>query len=78
MILGLGQTVKYHYIFGYHVNFKDFYTKPCVCCLGHAPRVVFGALGCPGGRENVFKHGNVAYQINGNDKQNRMQVKISS
>ena len=32
----------------------------------------FGAMGCPGGL--FFKHGHVAYQINVNDEQNRMQV----
>ena len=37
----------------------------------------FGALGCPGVKEN-FKHGHVAYQIDGDDKQNRMQVTFSS
>ena len=36
-----------------------------------------------GGAEGVrifffFKHGHVAYQIDGDDKQNRMQVKFSS
>ena len=39
----------------------------------------FGAMGCPGGKKLfVFKHGHVAYQINGDDKQNRMKVKLSS
>ena len=39
---------------------------------------VFGALGVPRGSIFVFKHGHVAYQIDGDDKQNRMQVKILS
>ena len=34
------------------------------------------ALGDPGG-QFIFKHVHVAYQINGDDKQNRMQVKFS-
>ena len=34
----------------------------------------FGALGVLKGP--FFKHGHVAYQINGNDEQNRMQVKF--
>ena len=37
----------------------------------------FGALGCPGGSKNsvfFFKHGHVEYQIDGDDKQNKMQV----
>ena len=37
----------------------------------------FGALGVPRGSKK-FKHGHVAYQIDGDDKQNRMQVKFSS
>ena len=37
-----------------------------------------GTLGCPGGQQFFFKHGHVAYQIDGNDKQNRMQVEFSS
>ena len=37
----------------------------------------FGALGVPSG--SLFsKHGHVAYQIDGDDEQNRMQVKCSS
>ena len=35
----------------------------------------FWALGCPGGQK--FKHGHVAYQYDGVNKQNRKQVKIS-
>ena len=38
-----------------------------------------GALGVPRGSKNFFfKHGHVAYQIDGDDKQNRMPVKFSS
>ena len=37
----------------------------------------FGALGVPRGAKK-FKHGHVTYQIDGDDKQNRMQVKFSS
>ena len=36
----------------------------------------FGALGCPGD-QFFFKHGHAAYQIDGDDEQNRMQVKFS-
>ena len=33
----------------------------------------------PRGSKNIFfKHGHVAYQIDGDDEQNRMQVKFSS
>ena len=38
----------------------------------------FGALGVPRGSKKNFKHCHVAYQIDGDDKQNRMQVKFSS
>ena len=38
----------------------------------------FVALGCPGGQKWNFKHGHVAYQIQGGDEHIRMQVKISS
>ena len=39
----------------------------------------FKALGVPRGSTVVFfKHGHVAYQIYGDDEQNRMQVKFSS
>ena len=38
-----------------------------------------GALGVPRGSKNFFsKHGHVAYQIDGDDLQKRMQVKFSS
>ena len=37
----------------------------------------FGALGCRGGKKK-FKHAHMAYQIDGDDEQNRMQVKFSS
>ena len=39
----------------------------------------FGALGMPRwSKQVIFKHGHVAYQIDEDDKQNRMQVKFSS
>ena len=39
----------------------------------------FGALGVPKwSKKVIFKHGHVAYQIDADDKQNRMQVKFSS
>ena len=37
----------------------------------------FGALGVPRGVKNIFfKHGHVAYQIDGDDEQNKMKSKI--
>ena len=82
--------------FGYHANFKDFYTKFCVCTHkwniqnisdeifilspGSCPKVgTLGHWGYPGGQTFFFfKHGNVAYQIDMDDKQNKMQVTFSS
>ena len=80
---------------GYHVNFKDFYTKLCVCSHkwkiqnisdgifilppGSCPRGgTWGHWGAQGVKKNFFKHGHVAYQIEGDDEQNRMQVTFSS
>ena len=80
--------------FNYKVNFKGFYTKLCVCShkckiQNISDRIlimlpvsctrgrILGLWGCRG-VEFFSKHGNVAYQIDGDDKQNRMQVKFSS
>ena len=38
----------------------------------------FGAFGGAQGGQFFFKHGHVVYQINGDDEQNRMQVKFLS
>ena len=39
----------------------------------------FEALGVPRGSNDIcFKHGHVAYQIDGDDEQNKMQVTFSS
>ena len=49
------------------------------CRLGHAPGVgLWGAGGAQGVKKNFFKHGHVAYQIDGDEEQNRMQVKFLS
>ena len=56
-----------------HVR-QDFYFVAWVMPRG-------GTLGhweCPGGQNIFFKHGHVAYQIDGDDEQNRMQVTFSS
>ena len=37
----------------------------------------FGALGVPRGVKKI-KHGHVVYQIDGDDEQNKMQVKVLS
>ena len=52
---------------------RDFHSVALVMAKGWA----FGTLGCPGG--SIFsKHGHAAYQIDGEDEQNKMQVKFSS
>ena len=79
--------------FSYHVNFKDFlYQTLCVfsqmkdtkkisdgiliLSSGSCPRGwTLGHLGSKG--VIFFKHGHVAYQIDGDDKHNRMQVTFS-
>ena len=38
----------------------------------------FGAGGAQVVKKNFFQHGHVAYQIEGDDKQNKIQVKFSS
>ena len=51
------------------------------CHLGHATHAPGVGLWVAGGAQRVFffiKHGHVAYQIDGDDKQNRMQVKFLS
>ena len=52
---------------------QDFHTVTWVMPQGWD----FGALGVARGSKNSFKHGHVAYQIDGEDEQNRMQVKFS-
>ena len=62
-------------------RYKTYQTGLSFCCLGHAAGV---GLWGPGGAQVVknlffFKHGHVAYQMDGDGKQNRMQVlKFSS
>ena len=52
---------------------KTYQTGFLFCHRGQT----FGHWGSRGG-SFFFKHGHVAYQIDGDDKQNRMQVKFSS
>ena len=53
---------------------QDFYSVAWVMPQGWD----FGALGVPSGQKKFFfKHGHVAYQIDWDDKQNRMQVTFS-
>ena len=54
---------------------RDFYSVAWVMPQGWD----LGELGVPRGSKSFFfKHGHVAYQIDGDDNQNRMQVKFSS
>ena len=53
---------------------RDLYSVAWVMPQG----LDFGALGVPRGQNFFFvKHGHVAYQIDKDDKQNRMQVTFS-
>ena len=52
---------------------QDFHSVTLVMPQGG----LLGAGGAQVGQKNV-KHGHVAYQIDGDDKQNKMQVKFSS
>ena len=58
-------------------RYKTYQTGFLFCRLGHAPGV--GHWGYPGGQTIIFfKHGHVAYQIDGDDEQNKMRVTFSS
>ena len=61
-------------------RYNTYQTGFLFCRLGHAPGVgLWGTGGTQGGSKNIFfKHGHVAYQIDGDDKQNKMQVTFSS
>ena len=92
--LGRGQKVKYHLIsitksisnifipnfvcVLTNERYKTYQTGFLFCPLGHAPGVgLWGAGGAQ--RVNFFlKHGHVVYEIDGDDEQNKMQVKFSS
>ena len=61
-------------------RYKTYQKGFSFCCLGHAPRVGLRGTGGAQGVKIIFffKQGQVVYQINGDDKQNRMQVKFST
>ena len=92
--LGRGQKDKYHLIsitksiFKIFIpnfvcvltneRYKTYQTGFLFCHLGHASGVgLRGAWGAQGVKKK-FKHGHVAYQIDGDDEQNRMQVNFLS
>ena len=57
-------------------RFKTYQMESSFCHLSYALGVVLWGAGCPGGQKLFhFKHGHVAYQIDGDVEQNRMQVK---
>ena len=54
---------------------RDLYSVPWVMPQGWD----FGALGVPrGSKKIIFEHGHVVYQIDRDDKQNKMQKTFSS
>ena len=61
-------------------RYKTYQTGFLFCSLGHAPGVgLWGTGGAQGVKSFFFwKHGHVAYQIEGDDEQNKMQVTFSS
>ena len=60
-------------------RYKTYQTGFLFCAWVMPQGWDLGALGCPGGQKNFFfKHGHVAYQIDGDDEQNRMQATFSS
>ena len=85
--LGRGQKVKYHLI-SITKSISKIFIPNFVCVLtnkryktyrlGHAPGVGLWGIGVPRGGSKKFKYGHVAYQIDGDDEQNRMQLKFSS
>ena len=81
-----GSKDQKSFYFSNKVIFKDFYTN-FVWTQNISDRILFYRLchdqgvglwgaGCPGGQKKI-KHGHVAYQIDMDDEQNRMQVKFS-
>ena len=60
-------------------RYKTYQTCFLFCCLGHAPGVgLWGAGDAQVVIFFLFKHSHVAYQIDEDDEQNRMQVQILS
>ena len=85
--LGRGQKIKYHlsaitksiskilYQTLRVLTNERYKTSPGSCPKGGT----LGRWGFPGSQKKFFfKHGHVAYQIDGDEEQNRMQVKFLS
>ena len=89
--LGRGQKVNYHLIsitkslqrffipnfvcVFTNQRYKTYKTGFTLCRLGLAPGVGLWGVGGAQGVKKI-KHGHVAYKINGDDEQNRMQVEF--
>ena len=76
-----GQTFN----FNCKVNFKDFYTKLCVCSHNWklqniSDRILYSVIGARGTQGVIFlkKYGHEAYPIDWNDEQNRIPVNFSA
>ena len=60
-------------------RYKTYQTGFLFCCLGHAPGVgLWGTGRTQGGQTISFSNSHVAYQIDGDEKQNKMQITFSS
>ena len=61
-------------------RYKTYQTGVLFCRLGHAPGVgLWGTGGTQGVKQFIFyKHCNVAYQIDGDDEQNKIKVTFLS
>ena len=59
-------------------RYKTYQTGFLFCHLCHAPGVGLLSTGGAQGVKKKFKHGHVAYQLNRDDKQNRMHVTFLS
>ena len=60
-------------------RYKTYQTGFSFSPMGHAPGVGLWGAGVPRGSNFFFfKHGHAVYQIEGDDEQNRMQVKFLS
>ena len=83
-----GSKGQISFNFNNKVNFRDFYTKNTKFVLTNERYKTYQTRffilspgSCPEGSgviKTFFKHGHVALQIDGDDEQNRMQVKFSS
>ena len=59
-------------------RYKTYQTGFLFCRLGHAPGLGLWGTGDAQGFKNLFfKHGHVAYKIDGDDEHNIWEVKLS-